>query len=179
MKSLFTLAALFALAVPAAFAAPPASPGASAAPPSSGPTPSQLCREQLRVMGAASFISTYAPGGNGRSALGRCISRQAALASSNQTNAAKECKKERGTTSASIAAFNATYGTNENDRNAYGKCVSKKARELNAAQQDATLNAAKTCKAERASIGAVAFKNKYGTNPSKSNAFGKCIQKNK
>jgi hypothetical protein len=36
-------------------------------------------------------------------------------------------------------------------------------------------NAAKTCKAERARIGVTAFKAKYGTNPNKANAFGKCV----
>ena len=35
-------------------------------------------------------------------------------------------------------------------------------------------NAAKKCKAERAR-GAQAFMTKYGTNPNKSNAFGKCV----
>ena len=38
-------------------------------------------------------------------------------------------------------------------------------------------NAAKACKAERASLGADAFAAKYGTNPNKKNAFGKCVSK--
>jgi hypothetical protein len=41
--------------------------------------------------------------------------------------------------------------------------------------QSAEKNAAKKCKAERASMGAEAFKAKYGTNPNKANAFGKCV----
>jgi len=41
--------------------------------------------------------------------------------------------------------------------------------------QSAEKNAAKKCKAERARIGAQAFMTKYGTNPNKSNAFGKCV----
>ena len=36
-------------------------------------------------------------------------------------------------------------------------------------------NAAKQCKTERAGMGADAFKQLYGTNASKSNAFGKCV----
>ena len=36
-------------------------------------------------------------------------------------------------------------------------------------------NPARTCKAERDSIGRAAFKQKYGTNHNKSNAFGKCV----
>ena len=37
-----------------------------------------------------------------------------------------------------------------------------------------TINAAKQCKSERAANPA-AFKAKYGTNETKSNAFGKCV----
>ena len=40
--------------------------------------------------------------------------------------------------------------------------------------QQADKNAAKSCKAERA-LDPAAFKTKYGTNGSKSNAFGKCV----
>jgi hypothetical protein len=40
--------------------------------------------------------------------------------------------------------------------------------------QSAEKNAAKKCKAERA-LGAQAFMTKYGTNPNKANAFGKCV----
>jgi len=36
-------------------------------------------------------------------------------------------------------------------------------------------NAAKQCKAERASLGETVFANKYGTNPNKRNAFGMCV----
>ena len=36
-------------------------------------------------------------------------------------------------------------------------------------------NAAKKCKAERTRLGETAFKTKYGTNPNRSNAFGKCV----
>ena len=38
-------------------------------------------------------------------------------------------------------------------------------------------NPAKICKAERASIGVGPFADKYGTNPNKRNAFGKCVSK--
>jgi hypothetical protein len=40
--------------------------------------------------------------------------------------------------------------------------------------QSAEKNAAKKCKAERA-LDAAAFKNNYGTNANKANAFGKCV----
>jgi hypothetical protein len=38
-------------------------------------------------------------------------------------------------------------------------------------------NAAKQCKAERASLGKDAFARKYGTNKNKRNAFGKCVSR--
>jgi hypothetical protein len=41
--------------------------------------------------------------------------------------------------------------------------------------QSAEKNAAKKCKAERASMGVEAFNARYGTNANKANAFGKCV----
>ena len=38
-------------------------------------------------------------------------------------------------------------------------------------------SAAQACQTERMAIGAGAFKDLYGTNASKSNAFGKCVAK--
>jgi hypothetical protein len=94
------------------------------------------------------------------------------------TNAAKDCKAERD---ADREAFNEKYGTNANKRNAFGKCVSQKAKEKEAAadaedKQDAAeqKDAAKECDAER-DADADAFREKYGTNANKRNAFGKCV----
>ena len=95
-------------------------------------------------------------------------------------NAAKTCKAERGTTEQSIAAFKAKYGTNANKANAFGKCVSAlskaKGQETTSAAEK---NAAKKCKAERGTTPSSiqAFKDKYGTNANKANAFGKCVSK--
>jgi hypothetical protein len=173
MTRLLVITALFCLAVPAALAVPPAGQGQSGG---SAPNPSQLCAEQLRTMGAANFQSTYAPNGNGKNAMGKCVSRQAQVADTSAENAAKACKAERGTTEASIAAFETKYGTNHNKKNAFGKCVSSMSKDEVEAQQEATMNAAKKCKAERAPNPA-AFKTKYGTNKNKANAFGKCVSK--
>jgi hypothetical protein len=93
-------------------------------------------------------------------------------------NAAHECKAER---SEDEDAFREKYGTNPNKRNAFGKCVSSKASE-NKAEEDAEdeqeveefKNAAKECAAER-SEDEDAFREKYGTNANKRNAFGKCV----
>jgi hypothetical protein len=95
-----------------------------------------------------------------------------------EKNAAKACKAERGTTAESKAAFKEKYGTNKNKANAFGKCVSGKVKkaEEQAELQEARENAAKLCKAER-DLGLQAFKDKYGTNANKANAFGKCVSK--
>lgn len=172
MTRFLVIATLFCFAVPAAFAVPPAGQGQGGG---SASNPSQLCKEQLRTMGASSFQSIYAPNGNGKNAMGKCVSRQAQVADTAAENAAKTCKTERGTTEASIAAFELKYGTNQNKKNAFGKCVSSIANDTVEAHQDATMNAAKKCKAERTQIGVDAFKTKYGTNTNKANAFGKCV----
>ena len=41
--------------------------------------------------------------------------------------------------------------------------------------QSTAKNAAKACKAERESMGLQRFKDEYGTNANKANAFGKCV----
>ena len=179
MKKLLTITTLFALVVPAAYAVPPVGKGKPASQESSESavaSPAQLCKEQLRTMGAANFQSTYAPTGNGRNAMGKCVSRQLQVATQATENAAKKCKALR--VSMGAEAFANEYGTNPNKRNAFGKCVSGQAEEQTEAQQDATLNAAKKCKALRASMGATAFATEYGTNANKRNAFGKCVSAN-
>jgi hypothetical protein len=93
-------------------------------------------------------------------------------------SAAKLCKEQRTTLGAT--AFAELYGANKNKKNALGKCVSKLAQEQPAEQEEtaeATTEAAETCVAERESVGAEAFADKYGTNKNKRNAFGKCVSK--
>jgi hypothetical protein len=107
----------------------------------------------------------------------------AAPGQSAEQNAAKKCKAERAK---GAEAFKNAYGTNGNKANAFGKCVSKLSKDKAKAEGDEDENeaneskaeesAAKKCKAERAK-GAEAFKNTYGTNHNKANAFGKCVSK--
>jgi Tfp pilus assembly protein PilV len=86
---------------------------------------------------------------------------------------AQQCRAER---SANPTGFKEKYGTNHNKSNAFGKCVSKKAKEQAAGEDNGSdrSNAAELCRAER-SKDAAAFKEKWGTNHNKSNAFGKCV----
>ena len=81
--------------------------------------------------------------------------------------AQKECRALRGTDDATREAFKAEWGN-------FGKCVSAKAKEAKAERKAAKRNASRDCRDER-SADAAAFKEKYGTNGNKSNAFGKCV----
>ena len=101
-----------------------------------------------------------------------------------KSNASRQCREERGTTEASREAFRQKYGTNANKSNAFGKCVSQKARANKKAEDqedeeetEDRQNAAEQCDAERGETAATreAFRQKYGTNRNKSNAFGKCV----
>ena len=87
----------------------------------------------------------------------------------NEKNAAKFCKALRE--AAGKDNFRSLFG---GGKNAFGKCVSSKAKAKSAKQLHATVNAAKQCQAERLADPA-AFKDHYGTNANKSNAFGKCV----
>ncbi len=152
--------ALVALCAPAAASAADTTPSASDA-----------CRAERTAMGDATFKATYGTNKNKSNAFGKCVSKRAAGVKAAAANAAKACKAEQA---ADATAFANKYGTNKNKKNAYGKCVSAKAKEAVAAKTTANVNAAKACKTERAADPA-AFKAKYGTNKTKSNAFGKCV----
>ena len=122
---------------------------------------------------------------------GACINKKAveeAVEEQNaHTNAAKDCKTERGTTTDSRNAFNLKYGTNGREgtkgfhRNAFGKCVSTLAKAKEHAadvkdQQAATefKNAAQECDTARGETdeSRAAFGTTWGTDE---NAFGKCV----
>jgi hypothetical protein len=78
-----------------------------------------------------------------------------------------ECKAERGKTRDTRKAFKAKY-------HSFRACVRQKAAEEEAENDKAHKNAAKECRAERSEDPA-AFREKYGTNENKKNAFGKCV----
>jgi hypothetical protein len=92
-----------------------------------------------------------------------------------RSNAAQECRSERGDSAATREAFRVKYGTNANGRNAFGKCVSRRARDEHQEGEAAHANASKQCKAEAKEIGAAAFAAKYGSGKKGANAHGKCV----
>lgn len=116
-------------------------------------------------------------------------------------NAAQECRSERA--DAGVEAFREQHGTNANKRDAFGKCVRAKRHEARderhaarterrqaraerraaraerraarRARRTERRNAARDCRAERGEMGVEAFREQYGTNRNKRNAFGKCV----
>lgn len=166
MRKIALLAVLALVAVPAAFAEDSPSPSSQA---------STLCKQQRLALGTSAFKLLY---GGGSNAYGRCVSKLASTVSQDTANAAKQCAAERSDPTFADShggkTFAQFYGTGRNGANAFGKCVSSKAQTLEQEQQQDTINAAKTCKAERNSLGAAAFTAKYG---GRSNAFGKCVSK--
>jgi hypothetical protein len=90
--------------------------------------------------------------------------------SASKNSAKQKCKAERA---ADRAAYKAKYGSD-----GLGKCMAGHTQQSEDDEAtDAEKNAAKKCKAERAEIGLEAFKDRYGTNANKANAFGKCVSK--
>ena len=133
------------------------------------------CRTERQSM-AATFKSTYGTNKNGSNAFGKCVSHRTAQNSSDQssaqTSAEKQCREQRKNDPSGFASQGGSK------RNAFGKCVSTTARAKSQKDESTQVsdedNAAKQCRAEQKS-GSAAFKDKYGTNANKSNAFGKCV----
>ena len=51
----------------------------------------------------------------------------------------------------------------------------QQAKSARSSEGEKKANPARTCKAERATMGLAAFNERYGTNANKRNAFGKCV----
>ena len=167
-KAILTMGVIAAAIVPAAAIGSPKTSAES------------QCRAERTALGTATFKLTYGTNADRSNAFGKCVSQHTKantkIEANAQANASKQCSAERAL---DPAAFATKYGTGKSGKNAFGKCVSQKAKAQTAAaekaNQKAEVNAARTCKAERASLGSAAFAAKYGTNHNKRNAFGKCV----
>jgi hypothetical protein len=165
MRKLIFACLTIGLALPAlAIAGSPPSPADTAA-------AVKQCSAERNVMLAPAFKLLYGTNANRSNAFGKCVSKLARQNAQNRTNAAAQCNTER---SADAGAFAAKYGKGPKHMNAFGNCVSGLAKAAAAKQQAAIDNAAKACWNERKPDPA-AFKAKYGTGATKSNAFGKCV----
>jgi hypothetical protein len=133
----------------------------------------KFCKALRAEMGTETFKQTFGTNKRKSNAYGKCVSKHARTVDEIHSQAVKDCKAER---EADAAAFAAKYGTNKNGKNALGKCVSQKSDDAENEEQQNITNAAQQCKAERKADPA-AFREKYGTNTNKRNAFGKCVSK--
>lgn len=122
-------------------------------------------------MGETAFKQTYGTNRNRSNAHGKCVSKSAHTVDDVHASAVSGCRTERD---AGEAAFTQKYGTGKKGNNAFGRCVSQKSKELSDQKQGDIVDAAKTCRTERAKD-RDAFRDKYGTNHNKRNAFGKCV----
>ena len=173
-KTFVAVAAIAALAVPAVSSAHQPKPDKQ-----NKQNAAKFCRALRESAGKDNFRSMFGTNKNGKNAFGKCVSKNAKKDARQDVtahkNAAKDCKAERAQ---DPAAFQDKYGTGKNKKNAYGKCVSQHAKqdkaEMDQQETENATNAAQTCRAEKKQD-ADAFRQKYGTNKNKKNAFGKCV----
>lgn len=139
------------------------------------------CQALKATLGAATFTSTYGTNADKSNAVGKCVSKWTQAEHQNRHEATTACKAEQADAGFAAAhdgkSFAQVYGSGKNGVNALNRCIQSKRVTESAEDKAAVANAARTCKAERKSLGVDAFKAKYGTNADKSNAFGKCVSK--
>jgi hypothetical protein len=134
----------------------------------------RACNALKTSMGAAAFSSTYAT-------FGKCVSAWTRAEHQNRHEASAACTAEQADAGFAAAhdgkTFAQYYGVGKRGANALNRCTQAKLKAASAAERQATAKAAKQCKAERGSLGAEAFRAKYGAGAEKANAFGKCVSK--
>ena len=137
--------------------------------------------QALKASMGATFASTYGTNADKSNAFGKCVSAWTRAEHQNRHEAVAACKAEQADAGFAAAhdgkTFAQVYGAGKSGANALARCIQAKAKAASAAERAATIEAGRDCKAERTSMGAAAFKAKYGTNASKSNAFGRCVAK--
>lgn len=111
---------------------------------------SKTCATLKAGLGAATFATNYRT-------FGTCVSSWTPRVHAARLTATASCKK-RGLGGSALTA-----------------CIKSSTTVVLAPQVSAYRNAAKACAAELAASGTTAFVNKYGTNGTKANAFGKCV----
>ena len=140
----------------------------------------RACRALRASLGTDVFRQTYGTAQSHRmNAMGKCVSQWTHAAHQDRVSARSACTAEQADPNFAAShdgkSFAEFYGTGKNHKNAFGQCVSSKTKAALDQQVSTTQNAARSCKAERASMGGPAFRAKYGKNASDRNAFGKCV----
>lgn len=170
LKTMLAAVAVAAL-VPAAALADPAEPSDKA-------NGARACQQLRTSLGVDTFKQTYGTNADRSNAFGKCVSGWTRAEHQNRHEAELACKAEQA--DAGFAAshdgktFAQFYGLGKKGANALQRCINAKRSAETASEVRATRSAARGCKAERRTD-AAAFRAKYGTNASKSNAFGKCV----
>jgi hypothetical protein len=158
------------LAAVAMFALPATA--SAAISPSDYKNAAKYCKALRADVGADAFKEANGTNKNKRNAFGKCVSKNARLMHKLHAQAVAECKAAAQSTKPETHPGKG----NSAEKQAFRDCVKSKFRELKAEARDAVENAAKECQTER-TTDPVAFREKYGTNENKSNAFGKCVSK--
>ena len=173
LKALFAAFAVAAI-LPVAALADEASPADKA-------NGARSCQTLKTALGEATFKATYGTNADKSNAFGKCVSKWTQAEHQNRHAAETACKAEQADAGFAAAhagkTFAQFYGVGKQGTNALNRCIQSKRVAESAADKQAVTNAARTCKAERKTLGDAAFKAKYGTNADKSNAFGKCVAK--
>jgi hypothetical protein len=139
------------------------------------------CSALRTSLGLTTFAQTYGTNPELNNAFGKCVAKLAGSEHGARQNASAACTAEQADPNFPAThgdkTFDQFYGTGKKGMNAFERCVSDKVKTTITTVTTGLRNAARSCKAERQSLGAEPFKTKYGTNASKSNAFGKCVAK--
>ena len=173
LKVLFAALAVAAILPVAALADP-----ASASDKANG---ASACVALRTTLTEATFNAAYGTNADKSNAFGKCVSAWTQTVHQKRHAAETACKAEQAdatfATTHGGKTFAQYYGGGKSAVSALNRCIKSKLAAATAAEKQDVVNAARTCKAERKSIGDAAFKTKYGTNADKSNAFGKCVSK--
>lgn len=168
---ILTIGLVAAVLLPAAALAEPATPSDKA-------NGARACQALRTSLSEATFKSTYGTNADKSNAFGKCVSKWTRAEHQNRHEAETACKAEQADAGFAVAhggkTFDQFYGVGKKGANALQRCIQAKRQAASVAERQATVNAARSCKAERKTLGSPAFVAKYGT---KANAFGKCVSK--
>ena len=138
----------------------------------------RACQALRTSLTEATFKATYGTNADKSNAFGKCVSKWTRAEHQNRNEAEAACKTEQADAGFAAAhggkTFDQFYGSGRKGANALQHCVQLKRQAASGAERKATVKAARSCKAERTSLGTEAFIAKYST---KMSAFGKCVSK--
>ena len=153
---------------------------ADEASPSDKANGARSCQALKTSLGETTFTSTYGTTADRSNAFGKCVSKWTQAEHQNRHAAETACKAEQADAGFAAAhdgkTFAQVYGNGKQGANALNRCTQGKRAAESAKDKTAVANAARTCKAERKSMGEAAFKSRYAAADA-SNAFGKCVSK--